>query len=257
MNNAAATTAKMPLTAKCSAVRYAKNGMTTSNSRNTVGVSRPSARTRPSTNITIAASTRPTTTPPTKSNRKVAVALNNENVPVTAAAMANSNATTPDASLNKASPESNDFWRSVSLTSLPMAATAAASVGPSAAPSAKAAARGIDGTIRFSTKPITSAVMNTRPIASEMMCPLFFQSAPLSAWRDSSKSSGAIKMSRKSSGSEITAEGSSAIKKPTTAPRAICTSGMAKRENTWSKMLETRTHPSSSKTTSNDSMGLL
>ena len=45
--------------------------------------------------------------------------------------------------------------------------TATASVGPRAAPKAKAAARGMEGTIAFTAKPITSAVATTSPMASD------------------------------------------------------------------------------------------
>ena len=86
--------------------------------------------------------------PPKKSAANVAAAWPAENSPVVAATTANSKHTTPDASLNSASPESSDFWRRVSVTSAPMAATAAASVGPRAAPRAKAAASGMLGLAR-------------------------------------------------------------------------------------------------------------
>ena len=83
---------------------------------------------------------KPMAMPPKKLIAKLCAASTRENAPVTAAAMANWNDTTPDASLISASPDSSDFWRPVSRMSLPNAVTATASVGPSAAPSAKAAA---------------------------------------------------------------------------------------------------------------------
>ena len=98
--------------------------------------------------------------PPKKLNRKSAVASTRENVPVTAAAMANWNATMPEASLMSDSP-------SRMLVSLESDATATASVGPSAAPSAKAANKLMDGTSQWTANPTTSAVASTSPMASD------------------------------------------------------------------------------------------
>lgn len=195
--------------------------------------------------------------PPKASTTNEIEASSSENVPVTAAAIANSKDTTPDASLISASPERSDFWRLESETSLPSAATATASVGPRAAPKAKAAASGMEGTIQFRIKPTTSTVRNTRPMARDTTAPLFSQSPCLSAWRDSSKRSGAIKSSRNSSGSEKIWVVSAEIRKLATAPKAICTSGMETRGSTWSKILEIITQLSSSKISSNASMKFL
>ena len=104
-----------------------------------------------------------------KSMAKVAPALATLKVPVVAAAMANWKETTPDASLSKASPDNWLFWRRERLMSPPSAATATASVGPSAAPSAKAAASGMEGCSRFRVNPTLKVRRSTRPMASESM----------------------------------------------------------------------------------------
>ena len=228
--------------------------MHTSKSTNSVGVSRPRARMRPSTNMTATASTRPTSTPPKKSRKKVAVASESEKAPPTATAMANSKQTTPEASLKRASPESRDFCLSVSVTSAPMAATAAASVGPSAAPRASAAASGMDGMTAWSARPTTSVVTTTRPTASEVTGAQLRSSASLLAWRDSSKRRGAIKSTRKSSGSPSTSVGSWVTRVPTTVPSAICASGSETRGRTWPKTLDASIQPSSRRMISKEAM---
>jgi len=105
--------------------------------------------------------------PPKKLNRKSAVASTRENVPVTAAAMANWNATMPEASLMSDSPSRMLLEREEMLVSLESDATATASVGPSAAPSAKAANKLMDGTSQWTANPTTSAVASTSPMASD------------------------------------------------------------------------------------------
>ncbi len=91
----------------------------------------------------------------------------NENVPVMAAARANWNETMPDASLSRSSPFKMLACRSGISTSFASEETATASVGPSAAPRAKAAASPIEGMNALTAKPMASVVAMTRPIASE------------------------------------------------------------------------------------------
>ena len=174
---------------------------------------------------------------------------------MTAAAMANWNDTTPDASLISASPDSSDFWRPVSRMSLPNAVTATASVGPSAAPSAKAAASGMDGSIQLSTKPTTNTVTITSPMASDTMEPLLSHNPRLLACRDSSKSSGAMNSTKNSSGSIATSTGVP-TSRMTIAPIAICTSGNDTRGIIWSSTADTSTAANSSNTNSSISMGI-
>ena len=83
--------------------------------------------------------------PPKKLTKNAPVAEISEKVPVVSAAMENWNETTPDASLISDSPESKIDWRRLRLTRFESEATATASVGPSAAPRAKAAASGMVG----------------------------------------------------------------------------------------------------------------
>ncbi len=86
--------------------------------------------------------------PPTATRRKLRLASTSENTPVIAAAMANLNATRPEASFISASPSSRCIRR---LGSRPwvIAETARASVGDSTAARAKEAARGISGISRW------------------------------------------------------------------------------------------------------------
>ena len=63
----------------------------------------------PSASTASKPTTRPTAMPPKKLMAKLCAALARENEPVIAAAIANWNDTTPDASLMSASPESRDF----------------------------------------------------------------------------------------------------------------------------------------------------
>ena len=74
-----------------------------------------------------------------------AAAAPTENVPVIAARIENWNPTMPEASLNRDSPLRIPRWRSLSVASWLKDATATASVGPRAAPNAKAAASGTAG----------------------------------------------------------------------------------------------------------------
>ena len=118
--------------------------------------------------------------PPKKENRNSTVALTRENVPVTAAASANWKATMPDASLMSDSPSRMLLARGEMSVSLESEATATASVGPRAAPRAKAAAKLMEGTTQLTAKPTTRAVTTTSPMASETTGLLLRQSAALS-----------------------------------------------------------------------------
>lgn len=197
--------------------------------------------------------TMPNAMPPKKSTRNVTPASAAENAPVTAAAMANWKHTTPDASLMSDSPESRIFWRLVSETVEPSAPTAAASVGPSAAAQANAAASGIEGTIQCRANPTTSTVMITSPMASERIEGRLFHSSRLLDSRASLKSSGAMNRTKKSSESmwtSATCGTTSAAARPTT----IWTSGSDTRRTTRSATAAMMTQASSTKTSSNDSM---
>ena len=228
-------------------------GVNTSNTTCTVALSKPLLRMKRRANVATSPSTSPSAMPPKKLARNVAVASSSEKVPVTAAAMANWKDTTPEASLMSASPESSVFCRLVRLMSLPRAVTATASVGPSAAPMANAAAKGMEGSIQCRTKPTTSTVARTRPTAKERMAPLFCQSARLLACRASSKSNGAMNSTKNSSGSMFTCRGVPAMT-AMTMPRAICTRGSDTRGIIWSRTEDTSTAPSSRRTSSSISM---
>ena len=175
-----ATTARMPLTWSASAAMKRMKGASTSITTVTVVFARPVTRSRARSWRSAAPITRPMPMPPKKSTRKVMPASAAEKVPVTAAAMANWKQTTPEASLMRASPESRAFCRGESLMSLPSATTAAASVGPSAAPRAKAAASVMLGCTRLRAKPAASVATSTRPTASETIGALLRHSASLS-----------------------------------------------------------------------------
>ena len=147
----AATTARIPLTCSASATRYTRNGAISSYSACDVTSSRPRSSSSLMTADTTAPSAAPTAMPPTNSTRNVPAALASEKDPVTAAATANWNATTPDASFMSDSPERSVVCRSLRLTEDFSAVTAAASVGPRAPPRANAAARGMLGTSQCNT----------------------------------------------------------------------------------------------------------
>ena len=81
---------------------------------------------------------------------------------------------------------STDFWRAGMAISLESDVTATASVGPRAAPSAKAANSGMEGMMRLSVKPMMRVVATTRPMARESTGLMWVQSAALSAFFASS-----------------------------------------------------------------------
>ena len=134
--------------------------------------------------ITIS-SAMPTRMPPKKLRANDAPAPRSENDPVVSAAMANWNDTTPDASLMSDSPESRTSCLGVRDARLESDETATASVGPSAAPRAKAATSGMDGSIACAKKPTMSATATTSPMARDATGRRFDQSATLSTPRAS------------------------------------------------------------------------
>ena len=199
----AATTAMMPLVPSWLATRYTMNGVNTSNSTWNVVFSRPHERTRRTRKLPKSPSAKPMAMPPKKLTTKSSEAFSSENVPVVAAARANWNATMPEASLMSDSPSRMLLSRGAMFVPLGIDATATASVGPRAAPSAKAAARGIDGSSQCTEKPTMSAVTSTRPMASERTGPLFSQSAFLSMFLASSNNNGAMNSTRNRLGSRL------------------------------------------------------
>ena len=193
--------------------------------------------------------------PPMNPIANEVAALARENAPVTAAATANWNETTPDASLIRASPWRIAPSRLPSLASFFKAWTATASVGPSAAPNANAAARGIEGTSQWRTNPTHKVITITRPIANETIVVLFSHRLRLSASSASLKSKGAINRTKNSSGSIFTSIGEIAsIAMPM--PRAIWISGDEMRGTTWSRMEESSTANNSIKISSKTSTGI-
>ena len=126
------------------------------------------------------------------------------NTPLTAAAMANWKPTMPDASLNSDSPFSTLVCRCVSAASLPSDDTATASVGPSAAPSAKAAASGIAGHTACNAKPTATIVAIAKPIANDNDSFTDLSSSDLSISCASKYSSGAMNSTMNSSGLSVT-----------------------------------------------------
>ena len=109
----------------------------------------------------------PSTAPPMNEATKSPAASPTSNWPVMAAAIANWKPTMPEASLNRDSPLSTLSWRWVSDASLPSELTATASVGPSAAPSASAAASGTTGHIACRMKPTAIMVAMASPMARD------------------------------------------------------------------------------------------
>ena len=139
--------------------------------------------------------------PPRKAKKKFAVAPTSENVPVTAAAMANWNDTMPEASLMMDSLSRMLRDRAGIVTCLASEATDTASVGPSAAPRANAAASGMEGTSHLTANPTMSAEAMTSPTASDSTGRLFSQSACLLRFLASSYRSGAMSRTRNRFGS--------------------------------------------------------
>ena len=99
----------------------------------------------------IQATPRPRTNPPPDRTTNCQVALTQLKAPVTTAATANLNATSPDASLMRLSPLRIVVTREGTLSLDVMALTDTASVGETTAPSANAAASGNSGTSQCST----------------------------------------------------------------------------------------------------------
>ena len=132
-----------------------------------VVVSQPSWREDSNTQLASTPTMQPNTAPPKKVMRNSQAASPTRNWPVTAAAIANWKPTMPEASLNSDSPLSTPIWRCVSVASWLSELTATASVGPSAAPSASAAANGNMGQSVCSENPTTTIVKMARPMASD------------------------------------------------------------------------------------------
>src|SRR6516162_7548648 len=95
--------------------------------------------------------------------------------PVIAAATAKRNRTRPAASLSRLSPSNSTISRRGNATRSRTAFAAIASGGETTAPSAKHAAHGRSGTIQRATKPTTSVVNATAPIASSRIPPRFLR----------------------------------------------------------------------------------
>ena len=155
--------------------------MSTSKSTWKFVFSTPMERARLTTQLPSSPSRIPSSRPPTNSTRKSTPASTRENDPVTTAAMANWKDTIPEASFKSSSPFNMEAWRFGMSTCFESDETATASVGPKAAPRAKAAASGMEGTNAFSRKPMTSVVATTRPMAKESTGLRSRQSACLSA----------------------------------------------------------------------------
>ncbi|CAJ4251949.1 Uncharacterised protein [Burkholderia pseudomallei] len=114
---------------------------------------------------------KPTATPPTPSCAKRTTASPVLNAPVSAAATAKRNSTSPAASFRRLSPSSSTISRRGSATRSSTAFAATASGGDTIAPSAKHAAHGSPGATRCTATPTASVVNATAPIASIMMPP--------------------------------------------------------------------------------------
>ena len=133
--------------------------------------------------------------------------------------------------------------RCVSAASLPSDDTATASVGPSAAPSANAAASGIAGHMVCSAKPTATMVAIARPIANDSDSFTDLSSSDLSISCASKYSSGAMNSTMNSSGLSVTSGKNGSC--DANAPSAICTRGvetlgmkrLMKEDNTTAAMI--------------------
>ena len=125
-------------------------------------------------------------------------------------------------------------------------------MGPSAAPSAKAAASDTDGMSQFTANPTMSAEAMTSPTASDSTGRLFCHRAFLSRFFDSSYSRGAMSSTRKRFGSKsmvIWVPMSSAMPRPS----AICMSGDDTLGTSWSITDDSSTAANMSKVSSRNS----
>ena len=242
----ATTTAMMPLTWKAWAAKYTMSGVNTSNSTWNVVFSTPMSRALRTIQLAARPNAAPNSSPPTNSTRKFTEASMRLKVPVMQAASANWNDTMPDASLSSSSPLSRLFCRSGMSICFDSEDTATASVGPSAAPRAKAAASGMEGMTACTENPMMSVVATTSPMASDRMGLRSRQSLALSAFLASSNSSGAMNSTRNISGSSSMC---TALPAPTAMmmPMTIWTSGSDMRGTSWSMMDDSSTAASSSK----------
>ncbi len=176
----AATTVRMPDTWIISADRYSRNGRKISIRMRDVVVSHPSRRMVSNSQLTATPISMPNSVPPVKDTTKSPNASPSLNVPVVAATMANWKPTMPVASLNSDSPFSTEVWRMLSEASRPSELTATASVGPRAAPSAKAADSGTIGHAEPRTNPTATIVAVASPMASDRDSLMLRSSADLS-----------------------------------------------------------------------------
>ena len=197
-----ATTARIPETwAMSSAARYSRNGRNSSIRMRVVVVSQPSERIVSNSQLTTRPTANPTSVPPMNETTNSPAASPNEKTPVTAARIENWKPTMPEASLNNDSPLSTLSWRWVSAASLPSELTATASVGPSAAPSANAAASGIAGQNVCTVNPTATMVAIAKPMASDSEIFNDLNNADLSISCASRYSRGAMNNTMNSSGS--------------------------------------------------------
>src|SRR5262249_23918956 len=113
----------------------------------------------------IQATPTPSTNPTPESTTNCQPAVTQLKAPVTAAATANLNATSPDASLIRLCPFKIVVTREGTLSFKMIALTETASGGETTAPSANAAANGSSGTSQCSTYPTTTTVSSTSPNA--------------------------------------------------------------------------------------------
>ena len=239
----AATTERMPETCTASAPKYRMNGRNSSIRIRVVIVSQPRERIVSNTTSATMPTTMPKNAPPKKDATNCMADSPTSNTPLTAAAMANWKPTMPDASLNSDSPFSTLVCRCVSAASLPSDDTATASVGPSAAPSAKAAASGIAGHTACNAKPTATIVAIAKPIANDNDSFTDLSSSDLSISCASKYSSGAMNNTMNSSGLSVTSGKNGSC--DASAPNAICTSGvetlgmkrLKKEDNTTAAMM--------------------
>src|SRR5213593_1781760 len=146
------------------------------------------------------ASATPSTNPPPESTKNCSAASRQLNTPVTTAAVANLNATSPEASLIRLSPLTIVATRA-GILSLPVTAlTATASVGETTAPSANAAASGSSGTSQCSKYPTASTVKSTRPKASSNTGRRTPTRSRFGMTQASAKSNGGMNSRKKTSG---------------------------------------------------------
>ncbi len=169
--------------------------------------------------------------------------------------MENWKATMPVASLMSDSPLSSALQRGEMSASFAAAETAMGSVGPSAAPSAKAAASEMEGMMALTKKPTPTMMAITSPIASATMERRFFQSSAFDASLASWNSSGAMNITRKRSDSSKRMSTDPPANMAMMRPSAIWISGEETFGTSWSTTEDTNTAQIKSRTSTNVSMG--